>query len=667
MSIKVKTDKRGGIDLSELVFHKPQITIPFDEFITSIRESWNGFIQNGNRPEKILSSDIFSSWERSLEYGVDPYQSHIPKSLKDQELRIEREKNEKMLKYAQPVMKQLQQVIEGSNSVLTISDKNGYVLEIFGDKQTIKDAAKINFYPGAPWSEEVAGTNAIGTVIKQKKPIQIVHTEHFCTGWHDWTCVSSPILNPLTNELMGVIDLSGKWKDFPQHTLGMAISMSSMISNGIERKFLDEIHQLNSFLVTAIRSSEEGLMALDLNKNVIKTNDVTRRIFENDIHNLSKFPKLETLIEKVMYGYEKYIKKEISINQKKMIVSIYPVNLGGVSIGGVIVRFNESNIITRSSEKVHNIKNSSQTDYTVEDMVGSSPLYKLAIQKAYKAAMVDSTLLITGETGVGKEVLAQVVHSESERRNEPFVAVNCGAIPRNLIESELFGFESGSFTGAHQKGKKGKFELAHKGTIFLDEIGDMPIEVQVHLLRVLEERKIQRIGGDQVIPIDVRVIAATNKDLRNAVKKGEFREDLLYRLKVISLEVPSLKQRKSDIPLLVQHFVDKLGMHFRKNQIQLDPKVIEVLQEYSWPGNIRELKNVVEQMLFNMEGNFISINDLPEELTNQKIVSEKDEFLEIIHTMNGNMSEIAKKLGISRATLYRKMKKYGITSSHLKN
>ncbi|WP_246141143.1 sigma-54-dependent Fis family transcriptional regulator [Bacillus marasmi] len=650
-----------------MLFQKPQISIPFDEFINSIKDSWNGFINNGDRPKKILSSDILSSWERSLEYGVDPFQSCISKSLRDQDLKIEREKNEKMLKYAHPVMKQLQQAIEGSNSVLTISDKNGYVLEMYGDKYTLKEASKINFYPGAPWSEEEAGTNAIGTVLKEKKPIQIVHTEHFCTGWHDWTCVSSPILNPLTNELMGVIDLSGKWKGFPQHTLGMAISMSSIISQRIERKFLDEVNQLNPFLVTAICSIDEGLMAVDLNKNVIKTNEVTNRIFGKKVQNLTGYPYLEILIEKVMHGNEKFFKKEININQKKYIVSIYPVNVDGENIGGVIVRLNESKLKSKQAEKTTNQTIIQKTDYNLEDMIGSSHQFQLAVHRAQKAAKVDSTLLITGETGVGKEVLAQVVHSQSDRSEHPFVAVNCGAIPRNLIESELFGYETGSFTGAHQKGKKGKFELAHNGTIFLDEIGDMPIDVQVHLLRVLEERKIQRIGGDQAIPINVRVIAATNKNLRDAIKNGEFREDLFYRLKVINIEIPSLKERKSDIPQLVHHFIRKLGDQFRNEQIHIEPKVIEVLQEYTWPGNIRELKNVVEQMLFNMEGNMISVSDLPDEIVREKITSEKEDFIQVIQETNGNMGEIAKKLGISRATLYRKMKKFGIKSSHVKN
>lgn len=645
--------------------HKPQSSIRFEEFISSTRESWERFVNNGDQPPNILSS-ILSSWQRSIEYGVDPFQSYIPESLRDQELKMERERNEKMLNYSNSVMKQLFNVIEGSQSILAISDKSGYLLDVIGDQQTIKEAELINFFPGAPWSEEVAGTNAIGTVIKQKKPIEVVHTEHFCTGWHNWTCVSSPIMNPLTNELMGVIDLSGKWTEFPQHTLGMAMSMARNISYDIEREYFSRISELNPFLLTAFRSFDEGLMIIDQNKNIVKTNAATRKIIGKEIKILSEFPYFNSLLDKVLFGSETYIKEEIVINHHPIVVTIYPVDKERENIVGVIVRFHESKVVKKSSGKKDVSQNSKQTRYTMNDMIGSSPKINIVIQKAKKASSVDSTLLITGETGVGKELIAQAVHSESSRRNNPFIAVNCGAIPRNLIESDLFGYEPGSFTGASQKGKKGKFELAHTGTIFLDEIGDMPNEVQVHLLRVLEESKIQRIGGDQPTPIDVRVIAATNRDLLDAVKKGDFRADLLYRLKVIHLEIPSLKDRKEDIPFLVHHFMEQLKYKFGKNDIHIDQKVMEALQEYSWPGNIRELKNIVEQMLFNMEENQISLCDLPQDIVNIKQVNEREEFIEIVQMMKGNMNEIADKLGISRATLYRKMKKYGITKQQLK-
>lgn len=635
------------------------------EFTSSIRKAWEGFISGGNKPENIVSTDILSSWERSLEYKVNPFQNYISQSLNNNELKYECEKNEQMLKHAEPVMKYLFQVINGSNSVLTISDKNGYVLKMYGDMQTKKEAESINFFPGAIWSEEVAGTNAIGTVIEQKKPIQIVHTEHFCTGWHDWTCVSSPILNPLTKEVLGVIDISGKWKEFPKHTLGLVISLANNITNVIEKNLLDDIVQLNPFFATAVSSLNKGIIFINQYGNFMKINDKARIILGREIHSSSEIPSFKILLDKVLHGREQFIKQELVINGKHIMVSISPVRTNGNNNIGVIVLLKESKVFEDLCKRKAPPQNTFQTKYTIGDLIGSSNQFKNALQKAQKAAKVDSTLLITGETGVGKELFAQTVHSESSRKRNPFIAVNCGAIPRNLIESELFGYDAGSFTGANKKGKKGKFELANSGTIFLDEIGDMPYEVQVHLLRVLEERRIQRVGGDQTIPIDVRVIAATNKDLREAVKNGEFREDLLYRLGVIKLEIPSLKERKSDIPLLIRHYINKLGYKFGKHNIHIQPEVIEFLQEYSWPGNIRELRNVVEQMLFNMEEDIISINDLPQDLINTQENNEREIFINTLKTAKGNMSEIAEKMGISRATLYRKMKKFGITTQDL--
>ena len=247
-------------------------------------------------------------------------------------------------------------------------------------------------------------------------------------------------------------------------------------------------------------------------------------------------------------------------------------------------------------------------------MIGSSKEFTAIVKKAQKASSIDSTLFLAGETGTGKELFAQSIHQASNRREKPFVAINCGAVPHGLFESELFGYEPGAFTGAKSKGNPGKFELAQGGTIFLDEIGDMPLDVQVHLLRILEERVVTRLGGDKPISLDVRVIAATHKNLPEAVRKGEFREDLLYRLRVIQLRIPALRERISDVPAMVYHFINKMSEEFGKQDIVVPADTMQFLTQYHWPGNIRELKNVIQQSLFNMEGNMLTPFDLPPEL-----------------------------------------------------
>jgi transcriptional regulator with PAS, ATPase and Fis domain len=301
-----------------------------------------------------------------------------------------------------------------------------------------------------------------------------------------------------------------------------------------------------------------------------------------------------------------------------------------------------------------------------------------------------SSVLLQGESGTGKEIFAQAIHNRSERCAGPFIAVNCGAIPRELIGSELFGYAEGAFTGAKRGGKPGKFELAGGGTLFLDEIGDMPLEQQVALLRVLQERKVTRIGCDKEIPVDVRVICATNKRLLEEVEKGTFRKDLYYRLNVISITIPPLRERSEDIIALFNYFLEKLDKHCRSFAVSLD--VIEQIVRYDWPGNVRELQNVVERIVSLTEGRTVTVGNLPREIrdwqpagtkqvsesssADNKIAvtwkseqrrrlqeeNERQEILALLSDHKGNVSLTARTMGISRNTLYRKMKQYAISN-----
>jgi two-component system response regulator HydG len=283
----------------------------------------------------------------------------------------------------------------------------------------------------------------------------------------------------------------------------------------------------------------------------------------------------------------------------------------------------------------------------------------------------NATVLITGESGTGKELVARAIHSQSHRHNKPFIAVSCAALPESLLESELFGHEKGSFTGAYTQ-KKGKFEVANGGTLFLDEIGEMSANIQVHLLRVLEEREFTRVGGNEPIKVDVRVISATNKDLGRAIASGDFREDLYYRLNVVTIELPPLRERREDIPLLAQHFLNKFASENRKEVIGFSPDATEFLLDYDWPGNVRELENAIERAVILAKDSLITVADLPQKSMspaysttprqNLKEV-EKDHILNILRETGGNYSEAARVLGITRMTLYKKAKEYGCKES----
>lgn len=313
--------------------------------------------------------------------------------------------------------------------------------------------------------------------------------------------------------------------------------------------------------------------------------------------------------------------------------------------------------------------------YGLDRIIGNSERIRELKNTIVRIANTDSTVLITGESGTGKEVFANAIHEMSYRRDNNFIKINCAAIPENILESELFGYEDGAFTGARRGGKIGKFELADKGTIFLDEIGDMSFNMQAKLLRVLQEKEIERVGGSTPKKIDVRIIAATNQNLEEKIKKGEFREDLYYRLNVVRLNLPPLRERIEDIPLLCEYFLKKYNEKFGMSIEKIDDEAMEYLQKYSWPGNIRELENVIERAYNLVNGDVIRVEHLPENIIKHKWTLqlgklnkalneiEKQSLINALKASGGNKSKAAEMLGISRASLYQKLKKHGISLS----
>ena len=313
--------------------------------------------------------------------------------------------------------------------------------------------------------------------------------------------------------------------------------------------------------------------------------------------------------------------------------------------------------------------------YTFKSIIGKSPAIEELKRIGARYADTSSPVLILGPTGAGKELFAHSIHAASRRSKGPFVCLNCGAIPRDLLESELFGYESGAFTGASKKGKPGKIELAHKGTLVLDEIGDLPMESQAAFLRVLENRTVERVGGVKGVGVDFRLVACTNRDLEELMEKGRFRPDLFYRLNTMTLKIPPLSEHPDDIPLLVNYFLYSLG----REEIRFTPQAMDIMTQYPWPGNVRELRGLVEQLVSLSEEPVIGLEQLPpairnfecfdddlagdgESLSSAMAEFEKRTILRALELLKGNMSLAAKKLGISRSTLYEKCKKHSIDS-----
>lgn len=388
---------------------------------------------------------------------------------------------------------------------------------------------------------------------------------------------------------------------------------------------------------------------------------------------------LKTSVSKLFEGFEK-IKKDILLNREikerelyvynrrnrlKLFISAYPIYFKSNDDFDIMFIFEDIKKERKLLDRI--LKN--RAIYTFDKIISQDKDFLEIISFAKKIANSKSTVLISGETGTGKEIFAQSIHNESDRKDNPFVAINSAAIPESLIESELFGYVEGAFTGAKESGQVGKFELADKGTIFLDEIGEMPLDLQTRLLRVVEEGIVSRIGGIDQIAVDVRIIAASNRDLKEEVAKGKFREDLFYRLNVLPLTITPLRNRKADIPLLANFFMERISKKLNKNKVKLEDYAIYKMKSHDWPGNVRELENLIE-LIINLEffpNDFlegekdIEVDELNNSYENYSLDQlEKQHIIRILDLYDWNISQASRVLEIGRNTLYRKIGKYNI-------
>ncbi len=387
--------------------------------------------------------------------------------------------------------------------------------------------------------------------------------------------------------------------------------------------------------------------------------EVLRRIKEIDDSSMviimTAFGTIKDAVEAMKMGAFDYITKPFSLDELSLIISR----------AAEVKKMQDENL---------RLKKAISRCYCYPNIIGESDAMKNVFRMIERLSQSDSTVLILGESGTGKELIASTIHYQGKRKDAPFVIVNCGALPENLIESELFGYEKGAFTGATRR-KPGRFELADGGTIFLDEVGELPPSVQVKLLRVLQDGTFERLGGTETIKVDVRVIAATNRDLEREVREGNFREDLYYRLAVIPLTLPPLRERREDIPLLIEHFLQRCNSRLGK-QIVFSKDAVEALMEYPFPGNVRELENIVERMVTLCESDRVKREDLPQHvlkkgqkkdtpaqpLTKVAQEAEKQYIIRVLKQTGGNRSRAASVLGISRKTLWEKMRQYGINN-----
>ncbi|HJW44598.1 MAG TPA: sigma 54-interacting transcriptional regulator [Geothrix sp.] len=651
---------------------------------------WERFTREGILEPGSVPPDVEASWRRCREAGVDPHAPRATRAMDPAAFVALAAEKQDLIQVAKPFMENLFKLVAGSSFVVLLFDDQGYLLETIGDPARILASQDLNLNKGACWTEAEVGTNGAGTALILGRPFQVSGAEHYCLKHHRWTCTGAPI-SDRAGRTIGLLELSGPVDEKHLHTLGLVMAAVEAIQHELEvgRKNR-ELTLLNNRLSSILLTVSDGVVVLEADGTLSQINPVAERMLSVSSQQLvGKNVKdlvrdLDPVLDLLAWGRE-FLDRELELKSGRgamqCVGSGKPIlDEGGVIKGAVLF----VNPILKIKRLVNRFIGA-QATFRFEDVLGHGEVLRKAVQLGHLAAGNESNVLLMGESGTGKEMFAQAIHNQSERRQGPFVAVNCGAIPRELIASELFGYSEGAFTGGVRGGRPGKFELASGGTLFLDEIGDMPLEQQIALLRVLQDRTITRIGGDRSFVVDVRIICATNKDLREEIQRGTFRQDLFYRLNVTMIRLPALREHPEDIPGLLEAFVHQFASAKGKPDLRIAPEVTGHLQGYAWPGNIREFQNVVERMVHSIEGTVMGPEHIPEEIlrpaeaagappvpafpgvrpapANLRDLLAEEEAAEIracLRACKGNVTRAAKELGMARNTLYRKLEKIGV-------
>ncbi|WP_455288149.1 sigma-54-dependent Fis family transcriptional regulator [Cupriavidus necator] len=574
-----------------------------------------------------------------------------------------------LYRHALPVMETLHAQIANTDSMVLLTDSSGVILHSLGEGDFVTQARRVALAPGVSWSEPSKGTNAIGTALAEARPTIIHASEHFLQANHQLTCSCAPIVGP-TGEILGALDVSGDHRGFYRHTMALVRMSAQMIENHLfANHFPDAVlvrfHARPEFVGTLF----EGMAAFSPDGAFLAAN-------RSGLFQLGLAPQALALS-----GFAELFGQPVRVAMQAR----------ATAAGSLQV------LTLPSRVQVFARLEYLATPVTVRQPLAEDPLppalaaldtgdaaVAAVLRRVRKVSGRDIPILVQGRTGTGKEWLARAIHAASPRGNRPFVAVNCAAIPESLIEAELFGYEEGAFTGARRRGSEGKLAQAHGGTLFLDEIGDMPLAQQVRLMRVLQERAVTPLGGARAVPVDVRVVCATHRDLRAMIAEGSFREDLYYRINALAVTLPALCER-SDLPVLVERILQRHREEGGTDSpLQVGAAVLALLQRHPWPGNIRQLANVLRTAAILAEGEAeIGCEHLPEgfepecgeqaearaEMPAAKSTPataataagrmrdwEAGVIRQALARHGGNVSHAARELGVSRNTIYRRLK-----------
>lgn len=630
-----------------------------------------------------LEVPVRESWERSASYKVN-YMNALPEEVPPREFAKIKQANKRMCIYTNSIIAFPLTKIRVPECGVLLFDKTGCLLQIYGKPVFCSWAADNHIKVATRWSEQAIGTNVVSLGMHLDSTISLIGTENYSRFLTNGIFAYTPI--KLENgELLGGVALAA-----PMHTqVNYLRPLSFMVAREIE------LHMFWFNMIGLYGNITEniGMICLDQSNGqnrILITNIETIKLL--GILNKDYFyDKLETIIDTTddnkqfwnIVNYKKRVRDltiSITVKGRKIGVSlstsIYKETIFHMN-GMILYMHSIKHINKLVAQYAGNIAR-----YDFHDIIGESMPMLDMIRQAKNASFTDSNILLLGESGVGKDVFAQAIHNSSRRKDKPFVAINCAEFSKELISSELFGYETGAFTGARKEGRVGKFELANQGTLFLDEIGDMPLDLQAVLLRVLEEGCFRKVGGNTVVNVNVRIIAASNKNLKEKVANGLFRGDLFYRLGVVRIQIPPLRKRGSDIQLLVEFFVKQICSRLNKPSVTLSKTAMAFMNQYSWPGNVRELRNLLEGIIststmsmiddveirhylgeFEQETlkiDYPAVSIARTQSQDEYIYDERNEFVHALKLCNNNKTKAASYLNMPLSTFYRRLKKYGM-------
>ncbi len=633
--------------------------------VRNLWERFNAGVLRDDEVQDCYQRLLLKEWQRCTALGVDVAMNK-GRRLSEEEYQRRRDVSRLLLEKSKPILEDVSRYLVDVPGILILTECTGTILHITGEPAVRDRALTLSgIVEGSRWDESVAGSNGIGSAIAKRQPVHVFASEHFCEGWHTWSCAAAPILEPDGETLIGVIDFTTIDRDYRDQGLGLAVALANSIQAQIAARWeLERANLLAVFEAFRRRYGADDLAMFDRAGRPVSYPPSTPCDHGPEL-DLEAMERLEVVDPETRQPIG-----TIAIRRTRRPAD-RSTNQAPQRPAPSAARTWETETATKTEEAVH-----------FGDFVSADAATKRILTRVDRIARTAASVLLIGETGTGKDLLARHIHATSSRRSGPYVAVNCGAISKELLESTFFGYVRGAFSGADPKGRAGYFEAAAGGTLFLDEIGELPLATQTALLRVLEDGSFQCVGSPETRKADCRIIAATNRDLETEVAEGHFRQDLYYRLNVITFEIPPLRQRRCDIPLLSRRFVDLLSHRHGLPTPTINAHALALLERYAWPGNARELRNVLEAAVLCAE-KAIRPDDLPPDVLVDAIGLETATGTDILRETRarsaprslaehereiiisalctyGKITRVAKELNIARSTLYKKFSALGI-------